>query len=215
MGEQGSSLSSTALLDSPPNYAEFIVEKVCTKCKEVKVHEDFPVDHSKANGRRSICKLCANAQTKEWRLKNTEHRKAYEKQYNEINKELVREKNKRRYQNLTLDQKFEMLIKTAQKRNNFKCFISAEYLKQIWQEQEGRCAYTKLPLTADANQLNTMSLDRIDSSLDYVEGNVQLVCVSVNRMKSDFLEEEFIRLCNLITQNNKAPDYPTELAHIS
>ena len=190
------------------------MEKTCSKCKEVKAYEAFPVDHSKANGRRSVCKVCANLQTKEWRLKNTEHRRAYEKQYNEINKELVREKNKRRYQNLTLDQKFEMLIKTAQKRKNFKCSISADYLKEVWQKQEGRCAYTKLPLTADANQLNTMSLDRIDSDLDYVEGNVQLVCVAVNRMKSDFLEKDFIGLCNLITQNNTAPDYPTELARI-
>jgi hypothetical protein len=190
------------------------VEKTCSKCKEVKAYEDFPVDHSKANGRRSICKSCANAKTRQWRLENVDHRKEYEKRYGEVNKDRIREKNKRRYQNLTLDQKFEMLIKTAQKRKNFKCLISADYLKTVWQIQEGRCAYTKLPLTADANQLTTMSLDRINSDLDYIEGNIQLVCVSVNRMKSDFPEKDFVWLCNLITQNNTAPDYPTELARI-
>lgn len=190
------------------------MEKTCSKCKEVKAYEAFAEDKSKVSGRRSLCRVCANAQVKAWRLKNVDYRKSYDKQYNENNKELIREKNKRRYQNLTLDQKFEMLIKTAQKRKNFKCSISADYLKEVWQKQEGRCAYTKLPLTADANQLTTMSLDRIDSEIDYVVGNVQLVCVAVNRMKSDFPEKDFIGLCNLITQNNTAPDYPTELARI-
>jgi hypothetical protein len=190
------------------------MEKTCSKCKEVKEYEEFAVDKSKSSGRRSVCRVCSNIEIKKWRDTNTEYRKQYDKNYRESNKEKISVKNKRRYQNLTLDQKFEMLIKTAQKRKNFKCSISADYLKEVWQEQEGRCAYTKLPLTADANQLTTMSLDRIDSDLDYVNGNVQLVCVAVNRMKSDFLEKDFIGLCNLITQNNTAPDYPTELARI-
>ena len=190
------------------------MEKTCSKCKEVKDYECFAVDKTKTTGRRSVCRVCANAAVKLWRDNNEEHRKTYDKTYRDTNKQKISIKNKRRYQNLTLDQKFEMLIKTAQKRKNFKCLISADYLKTVWQIQEGRCAYTKLPLTADANQLTTMSLDRINSDLDYVEGNIQLVCVSVNRMKSDFPEKDFVWLCNLITQNNTAPDYPTELARI-
>lgn len=190
------------------------MEKTCSKCKEVKVLIEFKKDKHKSSGYSSTCKHCARKATQVWQQKNVEYRRNYDKAYATANKEQIRIKNKRRYQNLTLDQKFEMLIKTAQKRTKFKCFISADYLKEVWQKQEGRCAYTKLPLTADANQLTTMSLDRIDSDVDYVIGNVQLVCVAVNRMKSDFLEKDFIGLCNLITQNNTAPDYPTELARI-
>jgi hypothetical protein len=190
------------------------MEKTCSKCKEVKVLLDFKKDKNKPSGYSSTCLACARKATQDWQQKNVEYRREYDKAYSSANKEQISIKNKRRYQNLTLDQKLEMLIKTAQKRKNFKCSISADYLKEVWQKQEGRCAYTKLPLTADANQLTTMSLDRIDSDIDYVVGNVQLVCVAVNRMKSDFLEKDFIGLCNLITQNNTAPDYPTELARI-
>jgi hypothetical protein len=190
------------------------VEKKCTKCDTAKPIADFGKDKKAKSGYKFWCKSCSVSANKQWRADNPNKSRELDKKYRESNKEKIRIKNQKRYQNLTLDQKFEMLVKTAQKRKNFKCLISADYLKTVWQIQEGRCAYTKLPLTADANQLTTMSLDRINSDLDYVEGNIQLVCVSVNRMKSDFPEKDFVWLCNLITQNNTAPDYPTELARI-
>lgn len=190
------------------------MEKKCGVCLVVKPLSEFGIDRHKNDGHKYLCKICHRAATKKWRNDNPEKTKELDQKYRDENRELIRVKNKRRYQNLTVEQKFNILIQTAQKRTKFKCFISVDDLKDIWQKQEGRCAYTKLPLTADANQLTTMSLDRIDSNIDYVVGNVQLVCVAVNRMKSDFLEKEFIGLCNLITQNNTAPDYPTELARI-
>ena len=190
------------------------MEKTCSKCKEVKVLIDFKKDKNKLSGYSSTCKACSVLAKQKWCRENPEYKKQLDKKYRDSNKEKTKTRNARRYQNLTVEQKFEMLIKAAQKKKNFKCLISADYLKTVWQIQEGRCAYTKLPLTADANQLTTMSLDRINSDLDYIEGNIQLVCVSVNRMKSDFPERDFVWLCNLITQNNTAPDYPTELARI-
>ena len=190
------------------------MEKICSKCKSLLSINCFYKDKHASCGYKSICIECSKKEISEWRQKNIEYRRQYDKQYNTVNKEKIRIKNKRRYQNLTLDQKFEMLISTAKKRKNFECSISAEYVKSIWQKQEGRCAYTKLPLTADANQLTTMSLDRIDSDVGYVEGNVQLVCVSINRMKLDYPEHQFIQLCHCVAQNNSIKDYPTELALI-
>lgn len=190
------------------------MEKKCGVCLVIKPLLEFGVDRHKKDGHKYLCKICHRTATKKWRMDNPEKTKELDQKYRDENRELIRVKNKRRYQNLTIEQKFNILIQTAQKRTKFNCFISVNDLKEIWQKQEGRCAYTKLPLTADANQLTTMSLDRIDSDTDYVVGNVQLVCVAVNRMKSDFPEKDFIGLCNLITQNNTAPDYPTELARI-
>lgn len=46
------------------------------------------------------------------------------------------------------------------------------------------------------------SLDRIDSSKDYTTDNTQLVCWIVNRMKSDFSMELFIKVTALIYQYN-------------
>lgn len=47
----------------------------------------------------------------------------------------------------------------------------------------------------------TASLDRIDSSKGYVEGNVQWVHKDVNYIKQDLEESYFKKLCKLITEN--------------
>jgi len=84
-------------------------------------------------------------------------------------------------------------------------------LLDLWEKQNGQCAYTKLPLLATANQFNTVSLDRVDSSKGYVVGNVQLVCAAINKMKQEYTEELFILLSHLVTQNNKLSEIPEVL----
>lgn len=84
-------------------------------------------------------------------------------------------------------------------------------LSVIWEKQKGRCAYTKLPLLATANQFNTVSLDRVDSSKGYVVNNIQLVCAAINKMKQEYAEDLFILLSHLVTQNNKLSDLPDVL----
>jgi hypothetical protein len=43
-----------------------------------------------------------------------------------------------------------------------------------------------------------ISLDRIDSSVGYVRGNVQFVCNVVNRIKQELLQEELLLWCKRI-----------------
>lgn len=70
--------------------------------------------------------------------------------------------------------------------------INMNYLEGIYDAQQGLCKYSRLPLSVESNLSNTISLDRIDSSKDYVIGNVQLVCSAVNRMKQEFSEKNFL-----------------------
>jgi len=48
----------------------------------------------------------------------------------------------------------------------------------------------------------TASLDRIDSSKGYIEGNVQWVHRKINMMKQSYTQEEFIELCQAVVRNN-------------
>ena len=48
-----------------------------------------------------------------------------------------------------------------------------------------------------------ISIDRIDSNLGYVKGNIQLVCYVVNIMKNNFSMNEFIAFCEKILNYNK------------
>ena len=42
------------------------------------------------------------------------------------------------------------------------------------------------------------SLDRIDPSIGYVQGNVEFVCYCVNVMKNDFTKDQMITFINQI-----------------
>lgn len=77
---------------------------------------------------------------------------------------------------------------------NRRATLDIDYLMTIYDSQEGLCAITKVPMTNSSGKgkLQTnISIDRIDSSLGYTEGNIQLVCTMVNKMKSDSTKEEF------------------------
>ncbi|QGH79428.1 hypothetical protein SEA_LIMPID_101 [Streptomyces phage Limpid] len=72
--------------------------------------------------------------------------------------------------------------------------LTPEYLWSEWEKQNGKCIYTGMQLTHGVDA----SLDRIDSSIGYVEGNVQWVHRDINRMKSDFDEAYFVKLCKAV-----------------
>lgn len=78
--------------------------------------------------------------------------------------------------------------------------VSFEYLAELLIEQDFRCALSGQPISAmEVN--NNASLDRIDSSIGYVIGNVQWVTSKVNMMKQNYTQEEFISTCIDIANN--------------
>lgn len=93
----------------------------------------------------------------------------------------------------------------AQKRaRDIEFNISLEYLDSLWVAQNGRCAYTGQTLEiGGSGEETTASLDRIDSSGGYVEGNVQFVHKTINKMKFDLTEEEFKNLCKMVTEHDQ------------
>lgn len=83
--------------------------------------------------------------------------------------------------------------------------LTKEYLWEIFQKQNGKCALTGIDLkfasTARSGDGNA-SIDRIDSSKDYIEGNIQWVHKDINYMKQEYDQEYFINMCNLITKKH-------------
>lgn len=81
--------------------------------------------------------------------------------------------------------------------------IKVEYVWDLWIKQNGKCAISGLEISFGdklGNKNKTVSLDRIDSSKGYIEGNVQWVHTSINRMKTNLNEDKFIELCKIITE---------------
>jgi len=99
-------------------------------------------------------------------------------------------------------------IKLRAKARNKKFEVSIKYLSNLFDIQEGKCALTGMLLEFGedgknlSNALGTASLDRIDSSLGYIEGNVQWVHKHINSMKNEHTTEYFIQLCREVVSYN-------------
>ena len=90
-------------------------------------------------------------------------------------------------------------------KRNIEFLVDADYLTLLYNQQDQKCALSGQPLIIKDRYKNlfkgrTASLDRIDSSKGYVEGNLQWVHKDLNRMKNAYSQEEFINWCKLITE---------------
>ena len=91
---------------------------------------------------------------------------------------------------------FKVFYKWAKRRQK-ECTITIEYIEELFNLQDGFCAISGIKIDR-----RNMSLDRINSTIGYVEGNVQWVHKKINQMKSNFDENEFIEMCNKVANYN-------------
>lgn len=101
------------------------------------------------------------------------------------------------------------IYNTFKKSKKVKEFnITLSYAWELYESQNGLCALSGIPIvfskTNEGHKRGetTASLDRIDSSKWYVEGNVQWVHKDVNKLKSNFSEEKLIQLCVAIARHS-------------
>jgi hypothetical protein len=91
-----------------------------------------------------------------------------------------------------------------------KIDIDIQYIWDLFLKQDRKCALSgvdlSFPKTNSKQDIkeSTASLDRIDSSLGYVKGNVQWVHKKINIMKNTMTDEYFIEMCSLVHKNRCA-----------
>lgn len=91
-------------------------------------------------------------------------------------------------------------IQKEAKKRSLTFSLSIEEAWDIFLKQNRKCALTGDEIGFANQEKRTASLDRIDSSKGYIEGNVQWVHTSINRMKTNLNEDKFIELCKIITE---------------
>jgi len=97
-------------------------------------------------------------------------------------------------------------LKDRAKRLNLEVNIDLDYLKEIWNTQQGKCALSKIDMTNVSNNgriLTNLSIDRIDSKKGYIKDNIQFVCMAINQMKSDLTLDELYFFCENILKNKR------------
>ena len=149
--------------------------KTCFKCKENKTFDFFFKHEQTPDGHHSWCKSCCSEGNKRSREKV----------------------------NSTIEGRAKVFLqnarKAAVKRGHVFELTVADVVK-CWEEQENICPYSGRLMTLQAGQLNTVSIERIDSTVGYTRKNTILVCQAINRMKSDFEFDDFFNLCRDVAQ---------------
>lgn len=101
-----------------------------------------------------------------------------------------------------------MLRRNAAKRG-LRLSITIEDAAALLESQQWKCALSGCSLTVAQTSgavktRGTASLDRIDNERGYEPGNVQWVHKDVNKMKTDFSDEEFIAVCCLVADHHRS-----------
>lgn len=85
--------------------------------------------------------------------------------------------------------------------------IDMDYIWELYESQNRKCKLTGLDIHFKSELYgykdNTASLDRIDSSKGYIEGNLQWVHPDINLMKSDMDQNSFIDFCIKISNHQE------------
>lgn len=105
-------------------------------------------------------------------------------------------------------------IKNGALRRNLSFDLTPEFLWKLYQDQNGMCALTNLPIILVNKIKNqnvdwdiiTASLDRIDSSKGYEVDNVQWVHKEINRLKNNYSLEELLYWSKLLLEKQGNPD---------
>jgi hypothetical protein len=158
--------------------------RTCFCCKIEKDISEYHSDKSNPTGLQTYCKDCQTQKTKKCTSTlNGFIKKIYKDMYHNAEK---------RAKELTIE-------------------LTIEDIHYLYNKQNGLCAISGLKMSHETyafkdkehiiNRLN-ISIDRINSSLGYTKDNIQLVAAIVNRMKTDLPDNEFIKICSIITENN-------------
>ena len=89
------------------------------------------------------------------------------------------------------------------KNGRIKLNLTVDYILSLFKKQKGICALSGEKMNWGKGSPMLLSIDRIDSKNgNYVEGEIQLVCYIVNMMKGDSSNEDFIKFCKMVAENN-------------
>jgi hypothetical protein len=101
-----------------------------------------------------------------------------------------------------LPAKYWWIVLRGAKERNKEVSITAKYAFETFLNQNRKCALSGVDIgfRDETNSKHTASLDRIDSTKHYEEGNIQWVHKNINKMKQDLNQNIFLEFCRLVTE---------------
>lgn len=84
---------------------------------------------------------------------------------------------------------FWRIVENGAKVRNLEFEITQKYIWELYLKQGRKCALTNWPIIFSRKESRTASIDRINSNLGYIEGNVQIVHKYINKLKMAWSQE--------------------------
>jgi len=173
--------------------------KLCNSCGLTKPLEDFTrsnnhFKYQKSDTRHSYCRICNADRAREWRKKNPNYRGTGK---------LKGIPDEDRMLMSAIRQRLIDARSRAKKSSKTSPTVDANYLYDLFKKQNRKCAITNIDLTIEQNHPLCLSLDQINPSDGYKEGNVQWLAWCVNRAKGDLSLNDFYDMCEVVLNNRK------------
>jgi hypothetical protein len=158
--------------------------KECGCCREIKNKSNFGKDCSKKDNLKDSCKLCRRKQ--ELAIKNNGG-DFYKQKRNKASKKFFKKN------------PFKVILSRCKQNHKKKSFIEEfnideDYLKKIFDEQNGLCYWSKIPISIDnvgLSELDSLSVDRLNCNLGYIIGDIVLTIKFVNLGRGNVSEDYF------------------------
>lgn len=106
---------------------------------------------------------------------------------------------------------FKFILTKARKRLKggitIELRLTVQDLQNQWEIQNHKCTYSgvelQLPSYSHINDpIYTASLDRINSHLGYIKGNIQFVSTIINRAKHELSHDRMLEFCDIMKKMN-------------
>jgi hypothetical protein len=154
------------------------MSKTCIKCNVEKLLNEFQKDKQKKDGLSPYCKECRNSQKIE-----------YFKTFSGCIARLLSGARKRAN---------ERSEKTNRNDNSGEFTITTDDLINIWNNQNGLCYYSTLPMTFDGAW--KLSLERLDNTKGYTLTNTVFCCLEFNT-RQQWTNEKITEMIKILDEN--------------
>ena len=165
-------------------------EKVlCEECKTEFLKDSSEVKRNFKLGRKCYCSISCSKKNK----KNIKHLSKVR------NRDISKLNPSNRLDEYSI---FRPHLRRAKRRKHF-CDLTLKQMKEVWDNQQGICVYSKVKLEIadykkENNPIYTISLDRIDSNLSYTKENIQFISVAMNYLKNKMSHKEMLLILNIL-----------------
>lgn len=179
---------------------------ICRNCEEKQKQEELSKEWK---GGKLLCHICG-----EYKDPSEFQKHTYYKYRNHKEKRCRKckiEQNKKARQQYSDETKLYKVLRErwlgARDRANNKKIpftITKEDLLELWEQQNGLCNISKIPMTCELDNgrvFTNVSLDQKNPGQGYTKDNIQLVCSAVNQLKSNWDMDTVLYICKQVVNN--------------